>query len=105
MADKPRVWDAFLTREFIYIPQADDNKYTRGVVGLVAGSKRFPGAAILAARASLATGVEYTWKLLEGGDPTRTLAELAMFTTSYLALAFISDPWGVSIELNQRRPR
>lgn len=57
MADKPRVWDAFLTREFIYIPGADDNKYTRGVVGLVAGSKRYPGAAILAARASLATGV------------------------------------------------
>ena len=44
----------------------------------------------LALAASLATGVEYTWKLLEGGDPTRTLAELAMFATSYLALAFIS---------------
>jgi len=44
----------------------------------------------LALAASVATVVEYLWKLLEGGDPTRTLAELAMFATSYLALAFIS---------------
>ncbi|GAB3062491.1 ATP-binding protein [Stenotrophomonas tumulicola] len=44
----------------------------------------------LALGASVATVAEYLWKLLEGGDPTRTLAELAMFTTSYLALAFIS---------------
>ncbi len=44
----------------------------------------------LALAASVATVGEYLWKLLEGGDPTRTLAELAMFATSYLALAFIS---------------
>jgi two-component system sensor histidine kinase PilS (NtrC family) len=50
----------------------------------------------LALAASLATGVEYTWKLLEGGDPTRTLAELAMFATSYLALAFISYQVGTA---------
>lgn len=44
----------------------------------------------LALAASVATVAEYVWKLVEGGDPTRTLAELAMFATSYLALAFIS---------------
>ena len=44
----------------------------------------------LALAASVATVGEYLWKLLQGGDPTRTLAELAMFATSYLALAFIS---------------
>jgi len=44
----------------------------------------------LAVAASLATVAEYVWRVVEGGDPSRTLAELAMFTTSYLALAFIS---------------
>ncbi|NIJ68112.1 two-component system sensor histidine kinase PilS (NtrC family) [Xanthomonas sp. 60] len=44
----------------------------------------------LALGASVATVAEYVWKLLEGGAPTRTLAELAMFATSYLALAYIS---------------
>jgi two-component system sensor histidine kinase PilS (NtrC family) len=56
----------------------------------------------LALAASLATGVEYTWKLLEGGDPTRTLAELAMFATSYLALAFISYQVGNRARRNQQ---
>lgn len=51
----------------------------------------FPMALGLALGASVATVAEYLWKLLEGGAPTRTLAELAMFTTSYLALAFISS--------------
>lgn len=44
----------------------------------------------MALAASIATVAEYLWKLLEGGAPTRTLAELAMFTTSYLALAYIA---------------
>ena len=44
----------------------------------------------LALGASAATVAEYVWKLFEGGAPTRTLAELAMFATSYLALAYIS---------------
>lgn len=57
MAVKPRRWDAHLTRELIYVPTADDNKYTHGVIGVVAGSKRFPGAALLSCKASLATGV------------------------------------------------
>lgn len=37
--------------------QAD--KYSRGVLGLLAGSARYPGAAVLAAGAALATGVGY----------------------------------------------
>ncbi len=44
----------------------------------------------LALAASAATAAEYVWRVVEGGAPSRTLAELAMFTTSYLALAFIS---------------
>ncbi len=56
----------------------------------------------LAVAASAATAGEYTWKLLEGGDPTRTLAELAMFITSYLALAFVSYQVGNRARRNQQ---
>lgn len=52
-----RMWDAHLTREFIYVPTETDNKYTHGVLGIVAGSKRFPGAALLTTRAALESGV------------------------------------------------
>nr|WP_267473085.1 ATP-binding protein [Stenotrophomonas rhizophila] len=56
----------------------------------------------LALTASAATAGEYVWKLLEGGDPTRTLAELAMFITSYLALAFVSHQVGSRARRNQQ---
>lgn len=56
----------------------------------------------LALAASAATAGEYMWKLLEGGDPTRTLAELAMFITSYLALAFVSYQVGNRARRNQQ---
>ena len=56
----------------------------------------------LALAASLATAGEYIWKQLEGGDPARTLAELAMFITSYLALAFISYQVGHRARSNQQ---
>ena len=38
-------------------PQTGDHKYSRGVLGLVAGSARFPGAGVLTASAAAATGV------------------------------------------------
>ncbi|RKW71501.1 NAD(P)H-hydrate dehydratase [Galactobacter caseinivorans] len=38
-------------------PRAGDHKYSRGVLGLVAGSPAYPGAAILCAKAALETGV------------------------------------------------
>ncbi|WMJ70286.1 ATP-binding protein [Stenotrophomonas sp. 24(2023)] len=56
----------------------------------------------LAMAASVATAIEYAWKVTEGGDPTRTLAELAMFTTSYLAVAFISHQVGNRARRNQQ---
>ena len=36
------------------VPTADAHKYTRGVVGVVAGSRAYPGAAILATSAAAA---------------------------------------------------
>ncbi|WP_127571484.1 bifunctional ADP-dependent NAD(P)H-hydrate dehydratase/NAD(P)H-hydrate epimerase [Georgenia faecalis] len=39
------------------VPGAADHKYTRGVLGLVAGSARYPGAAVLATSGALGAGV------------------------------------------------
>ena len=41
-------------------PASDANKYTRGKLTVVAGSARYPGAAVLAARASQRMGAGYT---------------------------------------------
>lgn len=41
-------------------PREDANKYTRGKLTIVAGSDRYPGAAVLAARASQRMGAGYT---------------------------------------------
>ena len=38
-------------------PGPDDDKYSRGVLGVVAGSPRYPGAAVLTVDAALHTGV------------------------------------------------
>ncbi|MBG6216413.1 hydroxyethylthiazole kinase-like uncharacterized protein yjeF [Arthrobacter sp. CAN_A6] len=38
-------------------PQVGDHKYTRGVLGVAAGSAQYPGAAVLATGAALATGL------------------------------------------------
>ena len=42
------------------IPAGDANKYSRGVLTMVVGSKRYPGAAVLASCAALRTGAGYT---------------------------------------------
>ncbi len=57
---------------------------------------------LLAVAASLATAVGYAWKLAEGGDPARSLAELAMFATSYLAVAYISSEVAQRARRNQQ---
>lgn len=39
------------------IPQPADHKYTRGVLGVAAGSEHYPGAAVLSVQGALATGI------------------------------------------------
>lgn len=41
----------------IAAPQPGDHKYSRGVLGLLAGSPAFPGAAVLCARAAVSAGL------------------------------------------------
>lgn len=42
---------------WIRVPRADDDKYSRGVLGVVTGSRDFPGAAVLGVEAALRTGI------------------------------------------------
>lgn len=42
---------------FIAVPRALDDKYSRGVLGVVTGSAEYPGAAVLGVEAALHTGV------------------------------------------------
>ena len=50
-------WTTKDAAPFIYVPTESDDKYSHGVLGLVTGSKRYPGAAILGAEAAHHTGV------------------------------------------------
>lgn len=43
--------------DLVRLPVAADHKYTRGVLGLVAGSSTYPGAAVLAAAGALGAGL------------------------------------------------
>ena len=50
-------WTAADAKSCIRVPTVNDHKYTRGVLGVVTGSRQYPGAAVLSTAAALATGV------------------------------------------------
>ncbi len=50
-------WSARDAAKCIITPSDLDHKYSRGVLGLITGSARFPGAAVLTTSAASATGV------------------------------------------------
>lgn len=50
-------WDAKSAREYIAIPSDLDHKYSRGVLGVITGSARYPGAAVLTTTAATRTGL------------------------------------------------
>jgi len=56
------------------VPGTTDQKYSRGVLGVVAGTPAYPGAAVLAVSAAVGTGVGMVRYL---GPPGATLAVLA----------------------------
>jgi NAD(P)H-hydrate repair Nnr-like enzyme with NAD(P)H-hydrate dehydratase domain len=41
----------------VRVPRADDDKYSRGVLGIATGSERYPGAAVLGVEAAVRTGL------------------------------------------------
>ena len=58
----------------LVVPGDDDDKYARGVVGLVTGSARYPGAAVLGVEAALRTGVGMV-RYLGPGRATRLVLQ------------------------------
>jgi NAD(P)H-hydrate repair Nnr-like enzyme with NAD(P)H-hydrate dehydratase domain len=52
----PSPWTAPETATFLRVPTANDDKYSRGVVGMRTGSEEFPGAAVLGVEAAWRTG-------------------------------------------------
>ena len=50
-------WTAQDTAGRIAVPDHDDDKYSRGVLGVISGSLMYPGAAVLGVEAALHTGV------------------------------------------------
>ena len=54
---EPLVWSARDARGLIRVPDASDDKYTHGVLGVVTGSQAYPGAAVLSVEAAARTGV------------------------------------------------
>lgn len=57
---KPRgwlEWEPEQAREWIAVPLAEDDKYSRGVLGVCTGSEEYPGAAVLGVEAAMRAGV------------------------------------------------
>ncbi|WP_167052104.1 ADP/ATP-dependent (S)-NAD(P)H-hydrate dehydratase [Salinibacterium sp. ZJ77] len=58
----------------IAVPGPDDDKYSRGVLGIAAGSADYPGAAVLTVEAALRTGVGMV-RYRGAGRPTRLVLQ------------------------------
>ncbi len=52
-----RTWKARDAKKCIIIPSELDNKYSRGILGVITGSAKYPGAAVLSTASASATGV------------------------------------------------
>ena len=51
------MWSAHDAARHIAVPQHSDDKYSRGVLGVITGSAAYPGAAVLGIEAALRSGV------------------------------------------------
>ena len=65
-----REWTAEDSAEWIAAPSPDDDKYTRGVLGVITGSADYPGAAVLGSKLSWPAGVGMV--RYSGPRPVRT---------------------------------
>jgi hydroxyethylthiazole kinase-like uncharacterized protein yjeF len=52
-----RTWKARDAKKCIIIPSELDNKYSRGVLGVITGSANYPGAAVISTASASATGL------------------------------------------------
>lgn len=87
------------------VPQASANKYSRGKLTVIAGSKRYPGAACLASRASQRMGAGYTEvvtdpaarALVLGAAPSLVVRDFEDFSPAELSNMKHSDRRAVCI--------
>ena len=54
---KNKIWSAKDAKKCIIVPSELDHKYSRGSLGIITGSAKYPGAAVLSTRAASATGL------------------------------------------------
>jgi hydroxyethylthiazole kinase-like uncharacterized protein yjeF len=52
-----KIWKAKDAARCIMVPSALDHKYSRGTLGAITGSAKYPGAAVLTTSAAIATGL------------------------------------------------
>jgi len=57
MAIAIKKWTSKDAKKCIVVPSDLDNKYSRGVLGVITGSAQYPGAAVLTTSAAAATGI------------------------------------------------
>lgn len=69
-----REWTRSDTVQFLRVPTADDDKYSRGVVALRTGSAAYPGAAVLGTEAAWRTGAGFVRYVGEGRAADAVLA-------------------------------
>ena len=55
--DQYRTWTDSDARHCIATPKSTDDKYSRGVLGIISGSRQYPGAAVLTCEGAMQTGV------------------------------------------------
>ena len=67
-------WGAADAARHIRNPGPEDNKYTHGVLGVVTGSEKYPGAAVLGVEAAHRTGIGMVRFLGEKGPANLVLA-------------------------------
>ena len=92
----------------VSVPRKTDHKYSRGVLGIAAGSSTYPGAAVLATGAALATGVgmvrylgpESVCRLINSTHPEAVCATAAVPGTH--VQAWLAGP-GAGADEDQRR--
>ena len=71
---EPLSWGAREAAPFIRIPNANDDKYSHGVLGVITGSTEYPGAAVLGIEAAARTGVGML-RYRGPSEPTRLVLE------------------------------
>lgn len=57
MTQEIQEWGAADAARHIRVPGSQDNKYTHGVLGVISGSEKYPGAAVLGVEAAHRTGI------------------------------------------------